>query len=90
MNAPKNDPIELEELLDHPMLRPAAIRAICAVAKLLKLRKEEGPPLTSYEQMLYQAVRKLYFDIPVQEKRQAFDLPDKITAEQIQGKVSHG
>jgi len=40
--------------------------------------------------MLYQAVRKLYFDIPVDEKRQAFDLPDRITAEQIQGKISHG
>jgi hypothetical protein len=90
MQKPDNDPVSLEELLDHPMLRPSGIRAVCAVTKLLKLRKQEGPPLTDYEQLLYRAVRQLYFDISIEEKQQAFSVPDRITAEQVQGKASHG
>ncbi len=80
-----DDPVTIEELLDHPMLRPAGIRVVCAAAKLLKTRREEGPPLSDYEQDLYKALRKMFFEISAAEKSQAFSVPDRISLENAPG-----
>ena len=79
---PGNDDnaITIHELLEHPVLRPSAIRLVCAVSKLMKVQKTSGPPFTKYEAELYREIRRIFFEIEPEEKDSAFTLPTEITA----------
>ena len=78
---PGNDDnaITIHELLEHPVLRPSAIRLVCAVSKLLKVQKTAGPPFTKYEAELYREIRRIFFELEPIEKDNAFNLPLEIT-----------
>ena len=80
---PGNDDnaITIHELLEHPVLRPSAIRLVCAVSKLMKVQKASGPPFTKYEAELYREIRRIFFDLDPEEKDSAFSLPAEITAD---------